>query len=35
VAKEHPEMVAKLEAIMREQHAPSKDFPMAALDALK
>jgi arylsulfatase A-like enzyme len=35
VAKEHPDVVAKLEAIMREQHTPSKDFPMPALDALK
>jgi hypothetical protein len=34
VAKEHPDVVAKLEAIMRKQHTPSQDFPMPALDAL-
>lgn len=33
VAKEHPEIVAKMEALMREQHSPSKDFAMPALDA--
>jgi arylsulfatase len=32
VAAEHPDVVAKLRAIMDEQHTPSKLFPMAPLD---
>ncbi len=35
VAADHPDVVAKLEALMREQHSPSKDFPLPALDALQ
>ncbi len=34
VAAQHADIVAKLERIMREQHAPSKEFPMAALDKM-
>jgi arylsulfatase A-like enzyme len=32
VAAEHPEIVAKMKAIMASQRTPSADFPMAALD---
>ena len=32
VAAEHPEIVAKMKAIMASQHTNSADFPMAALD---
>jgi arylsulfatase A len=32
LAAQHPEIVAKLEAIMKAQHTPSRDFPFAALD---
>jgi arylsulfatase len=32
VAAQHPEIVAKIEKVMREQHTPSADFPFAALD---
>jgi arylsulfatase A-like enzyme len=32
VAAEHPKIAAKLEKIMREQHAASKEFPIRALD---
>ena len=31
-ADEHPEIVAKIEQIMREQHTPSAEFPLPALD---
>ncbi len=31
----HPEIVAKIERIMREQHTPSKEFPIAALDQIQ
>jgi hypothetical protein len=34
VAGEHPELVAKFERLMREQHVPSAEFPMPALDNL-
>ncbi|MEI7728946.1 MAG: arylsulfatase [Verrucomicrobiota bacterium] len=34
VAAQHPEMVAKMEALMRAQHTPSAEFPFAALDRL-
>jgi arylsulfatase A len=34
VSAEHPEIVAKLEKIMREQHVNSTDFPFPALDKL-
>ncbi|MFA5192674.1 MAG: arylsulfatase [Verrucomicrobiia bacterium] len=34
VAAQHPDIVAKLETIMREQHTPSSVFPFPALDAL-
>jgi len=32
VAAEHPEIVAKMKALMAAQRTPSADFPMAALD---
>lgn len=32
VAAEHPDIVAKLEAVMREQHENSRDFPLKAID---
>lgn len=32
VAAEHPDVVGKLEGIMREQHVPSADFPFPILD---
>jgi arylsulfatase A-like enzyme len=32
VAEAHPDLVAKLEKIMREQHQPSKEFPFPTLD---
>ncbi len=32
VASEHPELVAKLEAIMAKQHTPSKQFPLQGID---
>lgn len=32
VAAEHPDLVAKMKAIMASQHTNSADFPMAALD---
>ncbi|HYF33877.1 MAG TPA: arylsulfatase [Prosthecobacter sp.] len=32
VSADHPDIVAKMEAIMREQHTPSPDFPFPALD---
>lgn len=33
VASEHPDVVARIETIMKQEHAPSKDFPFAALEA--
>jgi arylsulfatase len=33
VAGAHPEIVAKRERIMKAQHMPSKEFPLATLDA--
>ena len=35
VAADHPEIVAKLEKLMREQHVPSAEFPFATLDRAK
>lgn len=35
VSAPHPEVVANLEGIMREQHTPSKEFPVPSLDNLK
>lgn len=32
VSDKHPDIVAKIEAIMKEQHTPSQAFPFAALD---
>ena len=32
VAVKHPEIVAKIEAIMKEQHVPAKLWPLKALD---
>jgi arylsulfatase A len=34
VSSEHPEITAKLDKLMREQHVPSKDFPFPALDQM-
>lgn len=34
VAAEHPDIVARIERIMREQHTPSAEFPLPALDQL-
>jgi arylsulfatase A len=33
VSAEHPDIVVKIEKIMKEQHSPSKDFPFPALDS--
>lgn len=35
VAADHPEVVAKLERLLREQHAASPEFPIPALDGMK
>ena len=35
VAAEHPDVLAKLEKLMREQHVPSAEFPFAVLDRAK
>ena len=35
VASQHPQIVARMERMMREQHRPSKDFPFPALDQLQ
>jgi arylsulfatase A len=32
VAAAHPDVVARLEQLMRQQHVPSKEFPLPALD---
>ncbi|PYJ56104.1 MAG: hypothetical protein DME24_23225 [Verrucomicrobia bacterium] len=32
VSMQHPEIVARLDKLLREQHTPSKDFPIRALD---
>ena len=32
VASENPEIVARMEALMKQQHVPSEVFPMRALD---
>lgn len=32
LAARHPDIVARLEKLMAEQHAPSKDFPLQAID---
>ncbi len=32
VAGQHPEIVSRLEAIMREEHVPSADFPLPGVD---
>lgn len=34
VAEAHPEIVGQLERLLRQQHVPSKAFPLPALDAL-
>jgi arylsulfatase A len=34
VSGQHPEMVAQIERLMREQHVPSGEFPFPALDAM-
>jgi len=34
VADQHPDIIAKIERLMREQHTPSKEFPFPALDQL-
>jgi arylsulfatase len=35
VAADHPDIVAKLESMMDEQHVPSDIFPLKALDATR
>ena len=35
VAEKNPEVVAKLNALLREQHTASPEFPLPALDAVK
>lgn len=35
VAAQHPDIVARMERLMHEQHAPSPEFPLPALDNLK
>ena len=32
VAAQHPDILAQMTALMKQQHAPSKEFPFAALD---
>ena len=32
VSAEHPDVVAKVAKLMRDQHVPSKEFPLPALD---
>ncbi len=32
LSEKHPDIVARIEEIMRDQHTPSKDFPLPALD---
>jgi hypothetical protein len=32
VAAQHPDLIAKMESIMRAQHRPAKVFPFPALD---
>ncbi len=34
VAAEHPDIIAQMENLMREQHTPSAEFPLPALDRL-
>lgn len=34
VAADHPDIVTQMEKLMREQHAPSAEFPLPALDRL-
>jgi len=35
VADKHPDIVARMERVMREQHRPNPDFPFPALDQLQ
>jgi arylsulfatase len=35
VAAKHPEVVARLEKLMKDQHTPSADFPLPGIDAKK
>ena len=35
VAAKHPEVVARLEKLMKEQHTPSRDFPLQSVDPPK
>ena len=32
VSAQHPEIVAQIEKLMREQHTPNSDFPFPTLD---
>jgi hypothetical protein len=32
VSAQHPEIVAQIEKVIREQHTPNPDFPFPALD---
>ena len=34
VAADHPDIVAQIEKLMREQHTPSREFPLPVLDRL-
>jgi hypothetical protein len=34
VAANHPDVIARIEKLMREQHVKSAEFPFPALDAL-
>jgi arylsulfatase A len=35
VASKHPDIVVKMDQLMREQHLPSAEFPFPALDQRK
>ncbi|MEX2215060.1 MAG: arylsulfatase [Phycisphaeraceae bacterium] len=35
VAGQHPDIIAKMEAVMKKEHTPSKLFPMKVLDGVK
>ena len=35
VAAKNPEVLARLEKILREQHVPSAEFPLPALDQIR
>jgi len=33
VAAKHPDILARMEKLLKEQHTPSRDFPLQAIDA--